>query len=1114
MSNCIAWQHLRRRAIAHSRTAKTGDIKQISTQHRRRLTTAGLTADQRLRNELRADSQAGSAARREEAWGMYRRVSREQLSWETLERLLEVMAGDTDGARALGRIAHVLTEITARRELEAGEIATVERICARLEKPLGADNVPPLVPQAPAQPIGAQVQRAPDPLGSEGAGRPSGPELAEALEGLLDQPSICTDPRAVWRAYRAAIASGTALDGAMAKRLVNYGANLGLINGRRLLAQIERDLAQGHAETLALVRPTLIRAYARLGSIKDAQRCYAAAEAKGDDVDWSMCLALFWSVRQKEGQALFDTRLAAGGRATAPMFGALLSEYAQMNNAPAAYALFDTMRRLGLEPDAQALGALAQACALDADQSRSSARLAEVSAFMRSWGRAPDSDFLVGLLRGYGEAQQDEMFDAVAGRIDTANPARQPASLCAVIMENAARRGNRPLVAAMARRVSAKPGQGVSRAVRALCAVDNVPLAREIGGLGSTRFPENNETENIALELALADGSIEPRELARMAESMAERGFTPSFRLFGRLVDELWLRGGSDVALGAFDRLFALGVPASIQLLFKALRLRLHGPQPLSALPVYDHLRDHLRSTDLGHLNLPASTAHGLVSILIEHRGIAHALSAFDFLCTLPVPRRSLPYGMVITYCINNRLRDRSHAMISHAVQHNIPMHPAAANLCSHYLALNSTASDAANFLRYLQRTRGLGPVSDDVCDTVLFRCVEAGRMVDFEWVVGALAESHTTRQSVWGRLTDRLAPHYMHALLLMVRTAVGATEVKMQVAQSILDSVAQSVYGCVVADMVLRVLREHSLSPTRKIYTRAFSHVLVSLTKCQRDPKDLLPNLSASYLANCLKRNIGPAIDAGMSLPMIVRSLAAISSSSLGAYEDCLGLVRDLPAGRLDIGLFGAIAKGCAQCGSVRGVESVLDEMRVHKVKPSSKILTMIMDCYMRIIPPARQSRRLAVAAGRLDAGQSLADGSAQQDHSVADPEHFFSLNGEEERAAIEARKAQEAEEGHFIDYAIEHHKMCLGKLLLVWEEFDYHKIYTPRAAYSTLIQACIRAQDYAKAESFIDLMVSKGIPHDETTALHWISLHLRQNNIDSALRVFGAMGSLERCE
>ncbi|KAJ1887217.1 hypothetical protein LPJ66_009230 [Kickxella alabastrina] len=350
-----------------------------------------------------------------------------------------------------------------------------------------------------------------------------------------------------------------------------------------------------------------------------------------------------------------------------------------------------------------------------------------------------------------------------------------------------------------------------------------------------------------------------------------------------------------------------------------------------------------------------------------------------------------------------------------------------------------------------------------------------------------------------------------MHALLLMVRTAVGATEVKLQVAQSILDSVAQSVYGCVVADMVLRVLREHSLSPTRKIYTRAFSHILDSLTKCQRDPKDLLPNLSAPYLANCLKRNIAPAIDAGMSLPMIVRSLAAISSSSLGAYEDCLGLVRDLPAGRLDIGLFGAIAKGCAQCGSVRGVESVLDEMRVHKVKPSSKILTMIMDCYMRIIPPARQSRRLAVAAGRLDAGQSLAGGLAQQDHSVADPEHFLALNGEEERAAIEA---QEAEDGHFIDYAIEHHKMCLGKLLLVWKEFDYHKIYTPRAAYSTLIQACIRAQDYAKAESFIDLMVSKGIPHDETTALHWISLHLRQNNIDFALRVFGAMGNLERCE
>ncbi|KAJ1887207.1 hypothetical protein LPJ66_009234 [Kickxella alabastrina] len=348
-----------------------------------------------------------------------------------------------------------------------------------------------------------------------------------------------------------------------------------------------------------------------------------------------------------------------------------------------------------------------------------------------------------------------------------------------------------------------------------------------------------------------------------------------------------------------------------------------------------------------------------------------------------------------------------------------------------------------------------------------------------------------------------------MHALLLMVRTAVGATEVKLQVAQSILGSVAQSVYGCVVADMVLRVLREHSLSPTRKIYTRAFSHILNSLTKCQRDPKDLLPNLSASYLANCLKRNIGPAIDAGMSLPMIVRSLAAISSSSLGAYEDCLGLVRDLPAGRLDIGLFGAIAKGCAQCGSIRGVESVLDEMRVHRVKPSSKILTMIMDCYMRIIPPARQSRRLAVAAG-----QSSAGGSAQQDHSVADPEHFLALNGEEERAAIEAREAQAAEEGHFIDYAIEHHKMCLGKLLLVWEEFDYHKIYTPRAAYSTLIQACIRAQDYAKAESFIDLMVSKGIPHDETTALHWISLYLRQNNIDSALQVFGAMGSLERCK
>ncbi|KAJ2354195.1 hypothetical protein GGF43_003307 [Coemansia sp. RSA 2618] len=144
---------------------------------------------------------------------------------------------------------------------------------------------------------------------------------------------------------------------------------------------------------------------------------------------------------------------------------------------------------------------LAAACALDADAARASERVATVIACMRSWRRSPDPEFFIGLLKGYNQSHQHDMFDGLAAQLKARNMC-SGLSLDRIIMTNAARRGDAKLAMLMASLVVKSP-KNIPSVVKALCSLGQAEYAAEL--VLPLKLPDNNIVANVRLQLAIAD---------------------------------------------------------------------------------------------------------------------------------------------------------------------------------------------------------------------------------------------------------------------------------------------------------------------------------------------------------------------------------------------------------------------------------------------------------------------------------------------------------------------------------------------------------------------------------------------------------------------------------
>ncbi|KAJ2447403.1 hypothetical protein GGF42_005448 [Coemansia sp. RSA 2424] len=899
--------------------------------------------------------------------------------------------------------------------------------------------------------------------------------------------------------------------------LVIYCGGIGNIAGRLFLAQIETD-----ATTDPLLYPTrfrvLITAYAKLGLLDDARRCYYDALQSEflplvNFEEFSMSLALFRSLRHKEGRALFD-KLALAGQAQSFMYGMLTQEYVLTWNTEKAFALLADMRRGDVEPTLSCFRALATACALDLDSDRGSRRLGDLIACMKSWGCAPDKRFFVAILKGYHKSGQHSMFDGLVQRL-MAHGLGSDAMLSKVVMENAAARADADLAVAMAR-IAAQLPENIPQVVQVL---SQVGLASELATcVDLAQYPDNNVTANARLCIALesTEMAADPQALVDEVERMVERGFTPSFQLFFRTIRHIRLHGSQQLAIQTYTKLAAAGVPRSIALLFFVLQMHLKQPDAEAAIAIYEELHERLRDSDFTKLHIYRPTMEELVLLLIEYRGIGEARQAFDFLSGLPVNRQYLPYAPLIEYYVNHKMFDESHSLISYVVQHDIPLKPRTVNLYCRHLASHSSSTDLANFLRYVQRTQSLHAVADDILGAFFAVCALGHKVADLEWVIEEMS-SMRERFGAWSAAIDHLAAVDSQMLPFVVHTAINASQKKMRTAVDLLYSTVQSRSQERVADLVLTTLEAHGVAPSHIVYKRALTAFTQSWLKNYSSPK-MAGNASMSKesLLNAMRRHIAPAVKARIPGSLVTIAMQALSSPSRSAYKECLDFLSDMAPERLDERFYCAIAGSCSHYGMVEGVDSVLEAMRQRGFALTSKALTSLLHCYANLKPPREMSFGQAPV---VSPPSSPANDDSHLDPQAPAPPPDIAFPCDTVAQIDFAHDASAVEnDTAFLAYSatdsnIGFYSMSLTRVMSIWKEFEYLGLPVSGSVYGVVARAHIKAGKHKSAEALFVEMVNRGIPHNEITAALWIESRLIQNDASGALKILGAIGNPTRC-
>ncbi|KAJ1734622.1 hypothetical protein LPJ61_000976 [Coemansia biformis] len=1091
----------------------------------------------RMAAALRGLAQTGSPAQREAVWGLYERMATlgtgaHRLSLETLLLLIELLAGDTDTVRVLGRISSVLGDVTSRDRFTDSEMGAVRRLWdeiagSRKSPTVWAPFVKARRPAAGARrKTEAPMLRAAAGVLDSGMFASTGPSLAprtaagaaEAdlavveLRRLIQLPPICVNPAGVWRAYRAAIdtqrtpAADGRLTGDDMKGLIAFCSSLGKLAGERFLAQIEVDLATD-PDLFPGKYQALIYTYAKLGLLEHSRRLYAAAR-KGDSsdtedsIDWHMCCALVVSMRHREGYAMFD-RLVERDRATPHMYAMLIRECVLMQNRGKAFALFDDMCSRGIQPTCLAANMLATACALEKDAAVSSLRLRSVIAWMRSWRMSPDSGFFIGLLKGYDRTGQYDMFDGLLARLRARN-IQSIAELDKVVMNNAARRNNSKLTVSMAELAAQLPNS-VPSVVRALCSVDRPDCVRRLVDLA--QWPENNITANLRLELAMSDPAvaIKPLQLQNRVLGMLGHGFTPTFRLSKKVLDFIWLYGGRQLAIEAYEKLARAGIHKSIDILALALRLYARSPTPELGIGMLDELCDRWTAADLAVVAPPFREISSLLSLVIAKRGVDAAQEMFDLLASLPTVSRQLPFAPLVEYYINHGMQDRSRALILRAVQQEIPVGPRGANVCCRHLAEVAGLSDLANFMRHLQRTHELQLVADDVFVKFFALCAAEYKVADFEWVLGALV--HLGRSAgTWRAIVDCLAASSMRLLSAMLYVVVGSNDGNVRMATMILRTMQKSPRRAVIANMMLETLWECKVQPTATICHLALTAIVTSRQAQMRQAGTTSgPRATKAYLAATVGRHIDTFTSVGVRPQLLTTALHILASDRRHAHNWCLDILGAMPHAQRDVRFYGAIAQGCVRFGSVEGINDVLRAMEADGVEPTAELFSTIIECYTNLRPRSTSEPAPAPAPEQYGATphQPAPAGSHGEDtgagaHEPPPPEDA-SRGVRESDDSPEARGFYEA---------------CLARALSVWDELAQYGLSPSYRSCVAVLSAFAKAKKRDQGEDFVGVILANGFAHTGETARGWIRLRLATGDTSGALRVFSAIDNAARCE
>ncbi|KAJ2229954.1 hypothetical protein EV180_001233, partial [Coemansia sp. RSA 518] len=1094
-------------------------------------------SEQRLVHELRLLLQTRSQPQREAIWGLYTRlvesgVGAHTLASNTLLCLIELIAHDEDSSRALSRIAHILDDVTSMRQLEIDEIETVRLLWEHFEDQHSKFAIwRPLVwkhgfraPDLPDGGITANTSELAslansrllterddksvhvnDSRDSEKATR----AVAE-LRQLLEQAPILVDPGQVWQTYclarcTRASKSEAQLDSDDMRRLIEYCSSLGRLAGRRFLMQIEVDL--GTAPDLFPRRHTaLIITYAKLGLLEHARRLYKKVCGSGsssyDDgdkdsayVDWCMCQALFSASHHKEGRVIFDN-LVRADQAAPHMYYFLIREYVLMQNVEQAFALFDDMCHRAIPLNNRTINMLAVACALDKNVSRATERLATVVACMRSWRLSPDMNFFVGLLKGYDRSSQHTMFDGLAAQLRARNSSTS-LDLDKIIMQNAAKRGDTELTMAMAELVARSPGS-IPSVVKILCKLDRADYVPELVPLH--KFPDNNIIANVRLELAISDPkvAIQPHKLLKHALTMMERGFTPSFRLTRDIIDKIWLCGGRQLAIRAYEELTAAGAPKSVNVMLLALKLYSRDTTKEESIGVYEELREHLAAADFNALVLPQPTISALAMVLIEKRGIDAAQAAFDFLSTLPTLQANLPFTPLIQYYVNSNMVEKLEVLLRRIVQHDIPLSISGVNLCCEFLVANSKVIDVANFLRYLERTNTLDYVSDSVFEKFFAMCASEYRAIDFEWAVGALVKIDR-KWTTWRVIIECLATKNTRVLSATVRLAIRLSTEKLVMAGMLLQATSTSAWRAVLADDVAAALRVYNIAASGPMY----GQILQAIITTYKERKQLASTvhgyrISVTYLIKALSRNVLPAVKADVKPDLISSALLIISSSSPTAYEKCLGLLHDMHESRRQLPFYAATARGCARQRSVTGIEEVMRVVLQHSITPNIRLLNIVMNCYACSAPQSMS--HIGPLVTQSDLEQDPEQDQAQEQDNEPDLE---------ESDAPAFPDAGTMASGH---PNLQFQQVALNKVLSIWEQIGQLELSPDHDTYTMMLQAAGNAHKFKMGEDLISRMIDSGLGLNPSTVYRWIRLRMLNDDIEGALTIFDAIGNAEK--
>lgn len=1131
--------------------------------------THGHTKQQlQLVSELDRLSHTGGLEQGEVVWGLYQRMSESikdtDIDSDTLLYLLESIAGDRDTSRALNRISQILNHITDARQLTQTEIDTVRRLCADLE----TGTVPEVLHRQ--NNISSQLDgsdkhkpvcfQLPEMLDTVANATEEPTARTEAkFQVLLATSPIAVDADEIWRLY-SILSRLKRLNVTSINRLINYCSNLGRIKGLQLLYKIEVDPATQNKYSVS----ALISAYAKLGYLDQARRCYHQALATTasqtfQPVDWSMCLALFRSSRQKEGQALFE-RIIEKGLLSPYMYSFLIREYTIMQNIDGAYSLFGDLRQRGIKPDHRALNAVATACMLDNNTVRGNNGLNDVVMCMRSWGYVPDVGFFVALLKGYHRSRQDDLFDGLLSRLQV-HGMKTGSDLNKLIMENAARRKNVDLVLDMAKLVVAEFPDHISSVVQTLCNVGRADVVGQIVDID--KLSRNNITANIKLELQLySNTGNQQQPLMDYVIQMANDGFTPTFRLARAIFQRIQLQDGDQQALEAYQVLVSdtVRAPKSIELLLSVLQVALQNKRNDMALEVYSELLERLKGSDFGSLYLHPPTMEVLMTVLIDRHGIGFAQREFDLLYSLPSNKHSLPYSPLIEYYANHSMVDQLEGIVALAIDSRAQLTASAINVYCRYLAGESASvPEFTTFLRYLYRTRTLHRAANDVFEAFFVRCASEHKVSDFEWITSALLKINV-RDSVWKAVVDKLASIDTRHLLLLTSSAIEGSFTKgeqsyrqqflpapihhnrritesqrlriamrrQHIAQKLLAATAGVWSGqAVIANSILIIFQDHGIIPSKMVYNMSISAFIQAWyryydvpskreTDQERDAGKQ-PPVTRRFLVNALYKHVQHALVEGeIPLTLASRAMLIISSFSSTGYNRCLDVLHGIDKSRLGPEVYASIATGCARQGVVAGIDSVLFSMKKHEVKMTPEVLNILMHCYVKLPPPSSKKASSLVSFPSFSKQQQQQQEESTGEAVISDSSSLQTSNG----SSVEVNGPEE-DEGLFLiqQHAAERvgvfYSRCLYRVLSLWNEFEHQGEYTVnRASYSVRLMAYINAKRDAEAESLIGKMLEQGYKHDSITALLWIRSRLQEQDASGALKIFGAIRNQKRCE